>query len=93
MFACVRYPAVLLDMGERSATSEPHRSCCARVIFCSDNGRKSSATTPKRIFQYFFIPYYFVEEFYCFIGIFIFSFFFFPRGVRGELEKEKHFIF
>jgi hypothetical protein len=79
-------------MGERSATSEPHILCCARVIFCSDNGRKSSATTPKRIFQYFFIPYYFVEEFYHFIGIFIFSFFFFQEGL-GVNWKKKNTLF
>ena len=74
--------------GSSDGRSEPDIRCCARV----SDVRSESATTPKRIFQYFFIPYYFVEEFYHFIGIFIFSFFFFQEGFRGELEKEKHLI-
>jgi len=50
--------------------------------------RSESATTPKRIFQYFFISYYFVEEFYYYLE-FLFFVFLFPRGVRGECPKFK----
>jgi len=52
------------------------------VIFCSDNGRKLSATTPKRIFEKIYPYYSFVVGL---LFLFIFDFFVL-KNERGELK-------
>lgn len=62
--------------GSSNGRSKPGICCCTRV----SDFRSESATTPKRIFQHFFIPYYFVEEFYHYLEFLFFRFYFSKRG-------------
>jgi len=62
----------------------PERSFAEREC----NGVRSDSEA-----SHFFYPYYsFAERFFHYFENLIFFVFLFPRGVRGELEKEKHLI-
>jgi len=71
-------------MGERSATSEPHRSCYVSRARNEARVQRGRSEVKKS----FFYPYYsFAERFFIILENLIFFISIFSRGAGGELKK------
>ena len=76
------------NMGRARARASQIYCVVRGYFFWRETEEKISAMTPKRIFQYFFIPYYFVEEFYHYPKFLFFPFFFFQEGLGVNWKKK-----